>query len=65
VHGAAGDSGRGNYLKSLVTMLHGLSIQVFAEGVAEQADATLLWQIGIDGITGPWASARRGDLVGD
>lgn len=65
VHGASGDAGRGNYLKSLVTMLHGLSIQVFAEGVAEQADATLLWQIGIDGITGPWASARRSDLVSD
>jgi EAL domain-containing protein (putative c-di-GMP-specific phosphodiesterase class I) len=45
-------------------MLHGLSIKAFAEGVADPADAQALWQIGLDGVTGPWASARRGDLVG-
>jgi hypothetical protein len=23
-----------------------------------------LWQIGVDGVTGPWASLSRPDLVG-
>jgi EAL domain-containing protein (putative c-di-GMP-specific phosphodiesterase class I) len=64
VQGVAGDSGRANYLKSVVAMLHGLSMKAYAEGVADPADAQLLWQIGVDGLTGPWASALRGDLLG-
>ncbi len=64
VQGVAGDDGRAIYLKSVAGMLHGLSIKVFAEGVADAADAQALWQIGIDGVTGPWASGVRGDLVG-
>jgi EAL domain-containing protein (putative c-di-GMP-specific phosphodiesterase class I) len=63
VHGLAGDLGRANYLKGVVAMLHGLSMQVLAEGVTEQDDAAALWRIGVDGVTGPWASALRGDLV--
>ena len=63
VQGLAGDSARANYLKSLVTMLHGLSMSVMAEGVADPGDADALWTIGVDGITGPWASALRGDLI--
>jgi EAL domain-containing protein (putative c-di-GMP-specific phosphodiesterase class I) len=59
----AGDDGRINYLKSVVTMLHGLSIKAFAEGVFDAADAQALWSIGVDGVTGPWASETRKDLV--
>jgi EAL domain-containing protein (putative c-di-GMP-specific phosphodiesterase class I)/GGDEF domain-containing protein len=63
VQGVADDIGRANYLKSVVAMLHGLSMTVYAEGVADPTDAQALWDIGVDGLTGPWASALRGDLV--
>ncbi len=64
VQGVAGDNGRVIHLKSVVAMLHGLSIQAFAEGVVEDDDARALWEAGVDGITGPWASERRADLLG-
>ncbi|HUG25132.1 bifunctional diguanylate cyclase/phosphodiesterase [Piscinibacter sp.] len=64
VQGVAGDVGRASYLKSVVAMLHGLSLTVYAEGVVDPSDARALWDIGVDGLTGPWASALRGDLVG-
>lgn len=63
VHGIASDDGRHNYLKSVVTMLHGLSMKVFAEGVNDPSDAKALWLIGADGVTGPWASIIRKDLL--
>jgi diguanylate cyclase (GGDEF)-like protein len=63
VQGVAGDSGRSNHLKSVIAMLHGLSMRAYAEGVVEQADADVLWQLGIDGVTGPLASSLRTDLV--
>ena len=44
-------------------MLHGLSMRAYAEGVVEAADAQALWQLGIDGVTGPYASSVREDLV--
>ena len=62
--GVAGDASRLNFVRSMVVMLHGLAVQVFAEGVVDAADATALWQCGVDGITGPWASAQRSDLLG-
>jgi len=64
VQGVAGDDNRAIYLKSVAGMLHGLSMKVYAEGVADPADAQALWHIGLDGVTGPWASALRGDLLG-
>ncbi|HJV63996.1 MAG TPA: EAL domain-containing protein [Albitalea sp.] len=63
VRGVAADPGRAVFLKSAIAMLHGLSMKAFAEGVADEADAALLWRLGIDGITGPWASTQRSDLV--
>jgi len=33
-------------------------MQVFAEGVTVAADAACLLGLGIDGVTGPWASAQ-------
>ena len=62
--GVAGDLSRSNFVRSMVVMMHGLAVQVFAEGVADAADAKALWQCGVDGITGPWASEQRGDLLG-
>jgi len=61
IHGLAGDEGRAGFVRSAVTMLHGLSVRVFAEGVGDAEDAQRLWQLGIDGVTGPWISAQRGD----
>ena len=63
VQGVAGDGGRANYLKSVIAMLHGLAMTVIAEGVTDEADAQALWGAGVDGITGPWASGVRSDLL--
>lgn len=63
VQGVAGDSARASFLKSVVAMLHGLSMQAIAEGVSDAADAKALWALGMDAVTGPWASAERQDLV--
>lgn len=64
VHGIAGDPARANFLRSVVAMLHGLSLQVIAEGVSDADDADTAWRAGVDGQTGPWPSAQRDDLVG-
>ena len=50
---------------SVVAMLHGLAMKVIAEGVVEAVDAAALWDIGVDAITGPWASRERVDLVSE
>jgi len=63
VHGVAGDDGRINYLKSVIAMLHGLSMKAIAEGVNDAEDAKALWRIGADAVTGPWASEQRRDLL--
>jgi diguanylate cyclase (GGDEF)-like protein len=63
VFGVAGDAERADFVRSVLAMLHGLSLKVYAEGVAEAADAEALWGLGLDGMTGPWASAQRADLV--
>lgn len=57
--GVADDEHRAAFVKNTVTLLHGLSLQAYAEGIAAAADAERLWELGIDGITGPWASAAR------
>jgi diguanylate cyclase (GGDEF)-like protein len=55
--GCAGDDTRLQFLKANVAMLHALTMQVYAEGVASATDAAALWSCGIDGISGPWAEA--------
>ena len=52
--GLATDANRVRFVAGLVTMLHSLSIQVIAEGVADEADAKALLACGVDGMTGPW-----------
>ncbi|MDL2337847.1 MAG: EAL domain-containing protein [Pseudomonadota bacterium] len=54
--GLGRDEHRALFVRSTVTLLHGLSIQVYAEGVADSRDAARLWDCGIDGATGPWIS---------
>lgn len=57
VSGVGSDEQRAVFVRSTVTLLHGMSIQVFAEGVADAADAAKLWECGVDGATGPWISS--------
>ena len=61
--GVGTDPHRANFVRGSVEMLHNLSLKVYAEGVADIADARTLWACGIEGITGPWASALRADAV--
>ncbi len=58
--GVGSDPQRMTFVRGSVELLHGLSLQVYAEGVSLADDARALWDIGIDGITGPWASAQAG-----
>jgi len=57
VSGVGTDEQRAVFVRSTVTLLHGMSIQVFAEGVADAADGAKLWECGVDGATGPWISS--------
>jgi len=56
VQGVGSDENRAAFVRGTVTLLHGLSLQVYAEGVSSAADAQRLWDCGIDGATGPWIS---------
>jgi EAL domain-containing protein (putative c-di-GMP-specific phosphodiesterase class I) len=58
-HGVGADDARASLVRSITTMLHSLSLQVVAEGVADGADAQALWAAGVDAMTGPWVSAQR------
>jgi diguanylate cyclase (GGDEF)-like protein len=53
VQGVAQDASRAAFVSATVSMLHGLGLQVYAEGVTESADIVALRQVGIDGATGP------------
>lgn len=52
------DEQRAGFVRAAVGLLHGLAIAVYAEGVSGDDDAAGLWACGVDGITGPWATAR-------
>jgi EAL domain-containing protein (putative c-di-GMP-specific phosphodiesterase class I) len=54
--GLVADRARGGFVRGLVTALHGLGLQVIAEGVTSEADARVLWACGLDGLTGPWVA---------
>ncbi len=58
------DAARATFVASTVTLLHGLGMAVYAEGVADAADAQALWDGRVDGITGPWVSATHGAAAG-
>ena len=57
--GAAGEPARAGFVRGLTAMLHGLSLQVIAEGVADPADADALERCGVDAQTGSLPSARH------
>ena len=57
------DAQRSLFVRSLATMLHGLGAQVMAEGVVHDSHAQALWALGVDAITGTWASNKRPDLL--
>jgi len=57
--GVGTNAGRAGFVKGLAAMLHSLSLQVVAEGVANEADARALWACGVDGQTGPWQSEQH------
>ncbi|OYT99461.1 MAG: GGDEF domain-containing protein [Burkholderiales bacterium PBB1] len=56
ISGVGRDEHRALFVRSTVGLLHGLGIQVYAEGVADAIDAARLWDCGVDGATGPWIS---------
>jgi diguanylate cyclase (GGDEF)-like protein len=58
VLGVADDESRAAFVKGMVAMLHSLALQVYAEGVVGARDAQALWALGVDGVTGPWATQR-------
>ncbi|WP_439439226.1 EAL domain-containing protein [Roseateles sp. DB2] len=58
VNGISGDASRAAFVRGLVIMLRSLALKVYAEGVADGLDAQALWDIEIDGITGPWATGQ-------
>lgn len=51
--GVAQDSARAAFVSATVGMLHGLGLQVYAEGVVDSQDIPALHQCGVDGVTGP------------
>lgn len=53
VQGVAADAARSAFVSGTVNMLHGLGLQVYAEGVNDAADILALRQCGVDGVTGP------------
>jgi EAL domain-containing protein (putative c-di-GMP-specific phosphodiesterase class I)/GGDEF domain-containing protein len=53
LHGVAGDDAVRQYAGGLLALLHGLGLQVIAEGVDSAEDLAALWALGFDGATGP------------
>jgi diguanylate cyclase (GGDEF)-like protein len=53
------DAARATFVAGTVTLLHGLGMAVYAEGVADADDAQALRDCRIDGITGPWVSGQH------
>jgi diguanylate cyclase (GGDEF)-like protein len=52
------DANSASFVKNTVMLLHGLSLQVYAEGVVSEADLKTLWECGLDGVTGPHITER-------
>jgi len=53
VQGVAKDLARAAFVAATASMLHGLGLQVYAEGVSDAEDIPALFNCGIDGVTGP------------
>ncbi|MEO5732704.1 MAG: LapD/MoxY N-terminal periplasmic domain-containing protein [Rubrivivax sp.] len=53
LRGAATHVAVRGYARSLVALIHGLSLTALAEGIDDAADLQVLWSLGFDGATGP------------
>jgi len=53
IHELPGNRGNAAFLKGLVTMAHGIGLQVLAEGVSRNDQWQELIALGLDGATGP------------
>jgi len=51
--GIADDAAVRRHAEGLVTLLRGIGLQVYAEGVNRADDLAVLWALGFDGATGP------------
>lgn len=58
--GVANSAAARDAVRAAVALLHTLSVQVLAEGVADDTDAQVLFDAGIDAVGGPWAQRRWG-----
>ena len=56
--GLAADPRRAQFVAGTVLMLRGMGLMVIAEGVADPADLAALWEVEIDGATGPAVRLR-------
>ena len=59
VTGISGDAARAAFVRGMLIMLRSLALKVYAEGVADAMDVQAVWDCELDGVTGPWATARR------
>ena len=62
VRGVALDSSVAEFASQLVALVHGLGVQVYAEGVDDAEDLRTLWSLGFDGATGPVVAPRSEPL---
>jgi diguanylate cyclase (GGDEF)-like protein len=51
--GIGDDAAVRRHAESLVALVHGIGLQIFAEGVSRSEDLKVLWTLGFDGATGP------------
>jgi len=61
VSGASGDAARAGFVRGMLVMLRSLALKVYAEGLSDAMDVQALWDCGLDGVTGPWATAQQAD----
>ncbi|MDC8771202.1 bifunctional diguanylate cyclase/phosphodiesterase [Roseateles albus] len=60
VTGVSGDAARAAFVRGMLVMLRSLALKVYAEGLRDAMDVQALWDCELDGVTGPWATARLG-----
>ncbi len=57
--GLAQDARAQEFVRTTLTLLRALALEVFAEAVVDGTDARVLFDCGLDGVTGPWVGQRR------
>jgi len=56
--GIGNDAALLRHAEGLMTLLRGIGLRVYAEGVAQLEDLPVLWALGFDGATGPAVAPR-------